>query len=176
MYLKKLPVEMLHFFNNSLKGRSFCNFKMDEFISTVPAAYQEIYRRHWNTIKTSVKIGILKDVYHFSIANYERPFHRLVNHLNTIREATNGRFKINVSFGFILKNRWTEELQFFNPSNNTLLFETPMLIANQNDCTNLLDSIEHHDVWEYARQQRPSRDWNVERVICMRFDVYRLNI
>ena len=72
---------MLHFFNNILKGRSFCNFKMDEFISTVPAAYQEIYRRHWNTIKTSVKIGILKDVYHFSIANYgrPRPFHRLVN-------------------------------------------------------------------------------------------------
>ena len=58
---------------------------MDEFISTVPAAYQEIYRRHWNTIKTSVKIGILKDVYNFSIANYGRPFHRLVNHLNTIR-------------------------------------------------------------------------------------------
>jgi hypothetical protein len=56
-----------------------------------------------------------------------------VNYLKTIRAATNRRFKINVSFGFILKHRATEELRFFHPSNNTLLFETPMLVANETD-------------------------------------------
>ena len=145
---------------------------MDEFISTVPAAYQEIYRRHWNTIKTSVKRGTIKDVYHFPITNYG--LHQPMNYLNTIRAATNGPFKINASFGFILKHRATEELRFFHPSNNTLMFETPMLIANSADVTSLLDRIEREDALEYARQQRPSTSWSVERIICMRFDVYRL--
>ena len=97
-----------------------------------------------------------------------------VNYLKTIRAATNGRFKINVSFGFILKHRATEELRFFHPSNNTLLFETPMLVANETDFTSLLDRMEREDALEYARQQRPSTNWTVERVICVRFDVYRL--
>ena len=92
-----------------------------------------------------------------------------MNYLNTIRAAANGRFKVNVSFGFILKHRATEELRFFHPSNNTLL-----LVANETDFTSLLDRMEREDALEYARQQRPSTNWTVERVICVRFDVYRL--
>ena len=145
---------------------------MDVFVATVPTVYRELYRRHWNTIKTSITRGILKDVYHFPIANYG--LHKPMNYLNTIRAAANGRFKVNVSFGFILKHRATEELRFFHPSNNTLLFETPMSVANEADFTSLLDRIEREDALEYARQQRPSTNWTVERVICVRFDVYRL--
>ena len=33
----------------------------------IPGEYQDIYKRSWNTIKTSVKQGRLKDVYHFPI-------------------------------------------------------------------------------------------------------------
>ena len=64
--------------------------------------------------------------------------------------------------------------RFFHPSNNTLLFETPMLVTNETDFTSLLDRMEREDALEYARQQRPSTNWTVERVICVRFDVYRL--
>ena len=142
---------------------------MDEFVATVPAVYQEIYRRHWNTIKTSVKRGAIRDVYHFPIANYTSP----ADYLNTVRAASR-TFKINVSFGFIIRNRVTDELKFFHPSNNTLLFETPMLIANESDFTNLLDRVERQDAFDYAREQRPSTNWTVERIICMRLDVYRV--
>ena len=147
-------------------------FKMDEFVATVPAVYQEIYRRHWNTIKTSVKKGAIRDVYHFPLVNYSQQ--EIISHLTTIRAATR-RFKINVTFGFILKDKATEELRFFHPSNNTLLFETPMLITNGNDFTDLLERVERQDVLEYARHQRPSTKWTVEQIICVRFDVYRLS-
>jgi len=145
---------------------------MDEFVATVPAVYQEIYRRHWNTIKASFKRGVIRDVYHFPILDYSQ--REITNHLATIRASTE-RFKINVTFGFILKDRVTEELRFFHPSNNTLLFDTPMLIANENDFTDLLERVERQDALEYARQQKPSSKWTVERIICVRFDVYRLN-
>ena len=145
---------------------------MDEFVSQVPEIYQDIYKRHWNTIKTSVKKGAIRDVFHFPIANYTQG--EISDYLNIVRTATNGKFKINVSFGFIIKNRATDELRFYHPSNNTLLFETPMLIVNENDFTNLLDRVERHDALEYARLQRPSTSWIVERIVCARFDVYRL--
>ena len=125
-----------------------------------------------NSAKIVIKSLSCSDVYHFPLANYG--IHKPVNYLKTIRAATNGRFKINVSFGFILKHRATEELRFFHPSNNTLLFETSMLVANETDFTSLLDRMEREDALEYARQQRPSTNWTVERVICVRFDVYRL--
>ena len=31
----------------------------------IPGEYQDIYKGSWNTIKTSIKQGRLKDVYHF---------------------------------------------------------------------------------------------------------------
>ena len=153
--------------------RSFLHFHtMDEFISQVPELYRDIYARHWNTIKTSVKRGAIRDVFHFPIANYTQG--DVTKQLNTVRSETDGTFKINVSFGFIIRNRTTEELRFYHPSNNTLLFETPMLIVNQGDFINLLDRVEREDALEYARLQRPSTSWTVEKIICVRFDVYRL--
>ena len=89
---------------------------MDPLILQVPAIYREIYVKHWHTIKTSVKKGVIKDVYHFPIVNYSRG--DITNLLNTVRASTTGKFKINVSFGFIIKNRTTEELRFYHPSNN----------------------------------------------------------
>ena len=141
---------------------------MDEFLQRVPTVYREIYRQHWNTIKTSVKRGAIRDVYHFPIIDYTSPS----DYLNTVRVASGS--KLNVSFGFIIRNRLTDELRFFHPSNNTLLFDTPMLIANEADFTDLLDRVERQDVFTYAREQRPSTSWTVERIVCMRIDVYRL--
>ena len=142
---------------------------MDEFVSKVPSVYRDIYRQHWNTIKTSVKRGVIRDVYHFPIVDYTGPS----DYLNTVRAASE-RSKINVSFGFIIRNRSTEEMRFFHPSNNTLLFDSPMLITNEADFTNLLDRVERQDVFAYAREQRPSTSWTVERIVCIRIDVYRL--
>ena len=142
---------------------------MEEFLSRVPAIYHDIYKRHWHTIKTSVKRGILKDVFHFPIDNYTGA----KEYLAVVRRENGGRIKINVCFGFILKHRESEELRFFHPSNNTLLFETPMSVNNDEDYENVLDRIDRQDALEYARLQRPSTAWIVERLICVRFDVYR---
>ena len=38
----------------------------------IPGDYQDIYKGSWNTIKTSVKQGRLKDVYHFPILTNDK--------------------------------------------------------------------------------------------------------
>ena len=137
----------------------------------VPDQYKQLYQRHWKTIKTSVKQGRLKDVYHFPLFTVDDT--EITDKVQEVIRNYNDRIKINVAFGFILKNRITENLKFFHPSNNTMLFESPRLLANPNDYNQFIEDVEHQDAFEYARLQRPTTQWIVERVICVRFDVFK---
>ena len=140
-------------------------------LQQIPNTYKKIYRQNWRTIKTSIKLGVLKDVYHFPLlttANGE-----IVSRLQEMAANYADKIKVNVAFGFILQERTTGELKFFHPSNNTMLFEAPRVLANPNDFHKLVEDIENQDAVEYARSQRPSTKWTVERIICVRFDVYK---
>ena len=138
----------------------------------VPDEYKPIYQRHCKTIKTSVKQGRIKDVYHFPLYNANDT--EIIDKVQDVIRNYDDRIKVNVAFGFILKNRITEELKFFHPSNNTMLFTTPRLLASPNDYRQFIDDVEHEDAFAYARLHRPTTQWIVERVICVRFDVFKL--
>ena len=138
----------------------------------IPIKYKQIYQQNWKTIKTSVKQGRLKDVYHFPLLTINNQ--EIVGKVQDVMANYNANVKVNVAFGFILQNRTTAELKFFHPSNNTFLFDTPRLLRSPTDLKNLIDDIEQEDALEYARLQRPSTNWIVERIICVRFDVFKL--
>ena len=53
-----------------------------------------------------------------------------------------------------------------------MLFQLPLKIDN--DFKNLKDELLNTDWFEVVRQQRPSTKWIVEKIICIRFDVYNL--
>ena len=148
------------------------NSIMDFTIDRVPDVFKDIYRKHWNTIKHSVKRGIVKDVYHYPLLTTNNS--EIRSYLQTTLSDYNDKIKINVCFGFILRERLTNELKFFHPSNNTMLFDTPRLIQTPSDYNKLVEDIEKEDAFEYARNNRPSTKWIVERIICIRFDIYRL--
>ena len=141
-------------------------------LQRVPVQFQPVYQRHWKTIKTSVKQGRIKDVYHFPLFTLTDT--EISEKAHAVIGNYNDNIKINVAFGFILENRTTGELKFFHPSNNTRLFPTPRLLASPNDYRQFVDDIEHEDAFEYARVQRPTTEWVVKRVICVRFDVFKL--
>ena len=49
----------------------------------------------------------------------------LVEKVEHVLGQYNQSIKINIAFGFILEHVTTEDMKFFYPSNNTLLFEAP---------------------------------------------------
>ena len=143
-------------------------------LEQVPDEYKTIYQRHWKTIRPSVKRGLIRETHHYPLISGD--IHTEIRtRLHSVLQI-HDKIKINVAFGFILKHRATDELKFFHPSNNTMLFETPRLIANQADRQKLEDDVEVQDAFEYARLQRPSTKWIVKRIICVRFDVYKISI
>lgn len=143
-------------------------------LENVSDELKELYRRHYETIRTRVTRGRIKNVYHFLMT--EQYTTQLINgYLAVIQQQYEYGYKLNAAFGFILENTETEELKFFHPSNNNMLFETPKLIQNEQDIKDLLEELEKQDVWEYANAQRPSTKWLVVKIVCMRFDVYKIN-
>ena len=137
-------------------------------MQNIDEAYRDIYRKHWKTIN-SQKIGVLKDIINFPVYNLDD--NELIKVLDTIKEKYR-RIKVNISLGFILRNREDNELKFFHPSNNNMLLQLPLKIDN--DFKNLKDELLNTDWFEVVRQQRPSTKWIVEKIICIRFDVYKL--
>ena len=147
---------------------------MDSLIlNQIPEKYREVYQRNWKTIKHSSKKGVLKDVYHFPLLVDSD--NEIVSKLKEVLANYSKAIKVNVAFGFILQDRIYKELKFFHPSNNTMVFKLPRLVNSTDDVTSILDDIEKEDLFEHARQQRPSTRWIVERIICIRFDIYRLS-
>ena len=53
-----------------------------------------------------------------------------------------------------------------------MLFQLTLKIDN--DFKNLKDELLNTDWFEVVRQQRPSTKWIIEKIICIRFDVYKL--
>ena len=140
----------------------------------IPGEYQDIYKGSWSTIKTSIKQGRLKDVYHFPILTNDNG--EILSKGEEVVAKYNEKFKVNVAFGFILKDRTTDELKFFHPSNNTMLFKLPRLLETPSDYRQFVEDIEQQDAFEYARLHRPSTKWTVERTVCVRFDIYRFKL
>ena len=139
--------------------------------------YKPIYKKHYKTIRTRVNKGRLRTVYHFLVTgDYTRD--KAKEYISAIDLELNRQhsYKINVAFGFILRNHRTQELRFFHPSQNSMLYDLPMLVRNRKDIQKILDDLENEDARAYAMAHRPSTVWRMEKIVCVRFDVYKMKL
>ena len=140
-------------------------------LAQIPKEYQDIYKNYWNTIRTSVKLGRLKDVYHFAVTQSWREISKRAEELT---EKFVGLCKMNVAFGVILRHRTTRELKYCDSANNRLLFQHPRLLATSSDRNKFIADIASTDFPEYASLQGPSTKWIFADITSVRFDVYKL--
>lgn len=77
---------------------------------------RQIYEDHWSSIRTHHRMGHIQDLYNYCIDDMN--LHSLVNPLQQLFRNQNTHFKVNVSYGFILQNIETEELQYYHSSQN----------------------------------------------------------
>ena len=141
-------------------------------LQRVPESYRKVYQDNWRTIKESIKLGRVRDMFHFPL--FQDSDGEIISKARQTTANYSEKIKVNVAFGFILKKRSTGELKFFHPSNNTMLFPAPILLDNAADFRKFLTDIERQDAFEYARVQRPSTNWVVKEIVCVRFDIYKM--
>ena len=140
-------------------------------LENIPDEVKSLYQKHFNTIKTRVTRGRIKTIYHFLVTNH----YDIKKYISRIKADQNGKVKLNVALGFILKNIESNELRFFHPSYNSTIFHQPQTLETEEDYKILMDDLERKDVLDFASSERPSTKWRVAKIVCVRFDVYKLS-
>ena len=49
-----------------------------------------------------------------------------------------------------------------------------MSVKNRKDIQKMLDDLENEDARAYAMAHRPSTEWRMEKIVCVRFDLYKM--
>ena len=132
------------------------------------------YRRHWHQIPTRFnRQNRLLDWYNYRLTSLQPQ--EIMQHLDEIFTDQSTVFKLNVSFGFILRNNETDQLQYYYASrNNDQVFEEPFQIATAVDLQSVHQALQNLDVLEWVRQRRPNSNWVVEQVTNLTFFMTKL--
>ena len=109
-------------------------------------------------------------MYHFLIVGR----YDITHYIEKVKADQDGDIKINVGLGFILKHIESGELRFFHPSNNSNIYNETITIETEDAYKKLAADLEKEDLFEYASTRRPSTKWKVVKLVCIRFEVYKL--
>ena len=134
---------------------------------------KEIYQQNAHVIDRGFRQGNHMDEFNFVINN-NSTYEELHNHLRDIYQRMNNSFKINMAFGFILKNVEDESYRYFYAHNNAGIFDTPKTISNANDLINLFQSLKQIDILQQLFLKRPNTKWTVYQVCNVRYVVFKM--
>ncbi|KAJ7365748.1 hypothetical protein OS493_002464 [Desmophyllum pertusum] len=101
---------------------------------------RECFKENWsNYIRTCHQVKEKTvDIYNYRLQNQGAELEEVLRHV--FRQKRNA-FKVNLAFGFILKNVETGEVRYFYPSQNGFVFDAPFLITNDADLDAFLEKI-----------------------------------
>ena len=143
--------------------------------------YDNLYRANWSSIRTHHRVGRrVQDIYNFRIGSGRDQVggggSMVERRLRAIFNRQRFAFKINMSYGYVLRNYETGELRYFHSSlNNHRYLEVPHLIANRDDLNEFIRIVSEASAADYAIRQRPNTKWTVVGVTNVTFYVYKLS-
>ena len=138
------------------------------------SALQDFVQENWGSIRTYVARGPVQTRYNHRLTTMDT--RELQEPLRQLFEEQTTSFKVNLSFGFILKQKVTGRLRYYHSSNNCCgrLLEEPSLITNRADFDSFLERIREPDILQWAIAQRPNSDWVCELVTNVTFFLNRI--
>ena len=134
--------------------------------------FESMANRHRKSIKTFSKQGCVQDIFNFYIKD---DILSLKNDFLDVFYKQTCRFKINLSFGFILRNRTDGNFRYWRASNGVdRTLNHPLLISIFSDFETFLNKVFDQDMLEKARLSRPNSFWVVEVVSNITFFINKL--
>ena len=138
------------------------------------SALQDAVRDNWGSIRTYVTQGPVQTRYNH---RFTTPDMRVLKEpLGELFDEQTTAFKVNLSFGFILKQKVIGRLRYYHSSNNCCgrYMEEPSLITNRADFESFQERIQEPDLLNWAVSQRPNSDWICEMVTNVTFFINRI--
>ncbi len=95
--------------------------------------------------------------------------------LNELYNRQTHAFKINMTFGMILRHIETGEYRYFRPFSNQAIFEAPIFIARRSDISDIIERLRTMDILAELFKNRPDTKWVLELITNIRFQVFSTN-
>ena len=138
------------------------------------SAIRDFVHENWASVRTHVVNGPVQTRYNRRLASLDtRDLH---DQLFLLFDQQTTAFKINCSFGFVLREKENGRLRYYHSSNNCCgrILEEPSLITNRDDFDRFLEHIQESDILQWAVAQRPNSDWVCELVTNATFFLNRI--
>ena len=130
---------------------------------------RDFVHENWASVRTHVVRGPVQTRYNRRLTSLDtRDLHEP---LRVLFDQQTTAFKINCSYGFVLREKQSGRLRYYHSSNNCCgrFLEEPSLVTNSQTFNTFLERIEETDVLQWAIAQRPNSDWVVELVTNVTF-------
>ena len=138
------------------------------------SAIRDFVHENWGSVRTHVVHGPIQTRYNRRLTSLDmRDLH---DQLFLLFDQQTTAFKVNVSFGFVLREKENDRLRYYHSSNNCCgrYLEEPALITNRDDFDRFLARIQESDILQWAVAQRPNSDWVCEHVTNATFFLNRI--
>ena len=115
---------------------------------------QDVIIQHGGSIRTHTSHGPVQSRYHIRLTTSDIGGLELGH----ILAAQTAAFKINISYGFILRNRTSGRYRYYHSSCNCCgrYLDEPSMITNTDTFENFLERIKEPDILKWALSQRPN--------------------
>ena len=133
---------------------------------------QDVITENWSSIRSHVTRGPVQSRYNYRLTSLDT---RSLELRHIFEEQTTA-FKINISYGFILRNKQTGRYRLYHSSCNCCgrYLDEPSLITNAETFEKFLERIKEPDLLNWAVSQRPNSDWICEMVTNATFFVNKI--
>ena len=123
---------------------------------------QEYVLDKWSSIRTHVVHGPVQTRYNRRLTSLNtRDLHEP---LRVLFEQQTTKFRINLSYGFILKDKQSGRFKYYHSSCKCCgrYLQEPSLIENSADFDQFIERTHESDILQWAIAQRPNSDWVCE--------------
>ena len=134
-------------------------------------SFEECYAANQHQINDRSKKGRILNLYHFELKG---TLNLVVKSLRRVIEENSKPFKINLGFGYILKNVAEDRFKFFHPSNNNTFLAAPKLIQTPQDVEDLINVCSSDDILEFVYKSTLTSSWVVNSIVCLTIRVYKM--
>ena len=144
------------------------------FADTLSTELLDVVRAHWSTIRTRVSRRPLRYRYDYRLTTLDS--NSLEAPLKIMFQEYTNAFKINLSYGFVLRNTNTGRYKYYHSSCNCCgrYLDEHSLTTNSKDFDDFLERIRETDVLQWATNQRLDSAWVCELVTNVTFFVNRV--
>ena len=144
------------------------------FADNLSTELLDVVRAHWSTVRTRVTRGPLQCRYDYRLTTLDTTV--LETPLKIMFQEQTNAFKINLSYGFIQRNKNKGRYKYYHSSCNCCgrYLDEPSLITNSKDFDDFLERIRETDVLQWAINQRPDSAWVCELVTNVKYFVDRI--